>query len=87
MVQQNRLSIILMHRIHQTQHHKEENMTKKQSRLEKVRKKNIEVEQFPKVEEKIEESPKEEEIMVETIPKVEPVTKTYLVKDILIGRR
>lgn len=52
-------------------------MTKKQSRLEKIREQD----------EEIEESPKEEEIMVETIPKVEPVTKTYLVKDILIGRR
>ena len=62
-------------------------MTKKQTRLEKVREKNVEIEEFPKVEEKIEESPKEEEIMVETIPKVEPTTKFYLVKDILIGSR
>ena len=52
-------------------------MTKKQSRLEKVREKD----------EKIEESPEKEEILVENIPKVEPNTKTYLVKDILVGSR
>ena len=72
-------------------------MTKKQTRLEKVREKNVEIEEFPKVEEKIEESPTpnkrtpivlEEEKMVENIPKVEKyATKTYLVKDILVGSR
>ena len=88
-----------MHQIQQTQHrhHKEDNMTKKQTRLEKVREKNVEVEEFPKVEENIEESPisnkrtsivLEKETMVEDIPKVEKyATKTYLVKDILVGRR
>ena len=82
---------------HQNQHHKEENMTKKQTRLEKVREKNVEVEEFPKVEENIEESPisnkrtpivLEKETVVENIPKVEKyTTKTYLVKDVLVGRR
>ena len=76
---------------------REENMTKKQTRLEKIREKNVEIEEFPKVEENIEESPTpnkrtpivlEEEKMVENIPKVEKyATKTYLVKDILVGRR
>ena len=67
--------------------HKEDNLTKKQTRLEKIREKNVEVEEIPKKEEKTEESPKEEEILVKSIPKVEPNTKTYLVKDILVGSR
>ena len=72
-------------------------MTKKQSRLKKVREKNVEIEEFPKVEEKIEESPTpnkrtpivlEEETPVENIPKVEKyVTKTWLAKDVIVGRR
>ena len=62
-------------------------MTKKQIRLEKIREKNVEVEELPKIEEKIEDSPEKEEILVENIPKVEPNTKTYLVKDILVGSR
>ena len=72
-------------------------MTKKQSRLKKVREKNVEIEEFPKVEENIEESPTpnkrtsivlEEENTVENIPKVEKyVTKTWLAKDVIVGRR
>ena len=63
-------------------------MTKKQTRLEKIRKKNVEIEKIPKIEEKIEESPeKEETIVEETIKMVESNTKTYLVKDILVGSR
>ena len=72
-------------------------MTKKQSRLKKVREKNVEIEEFPKVEENIEESPTpnkrtsivlEEENTVENIPKVEKyVTKTWLAKDVTVGRR
>ena len=63
-------------------------MTKKQTRLEKVREKNVEVEEIPKKEEKTEESPEKEEIVVEETTKmVESNTKTYLVKDILVGSR
>ena len=63
-------------------------MTKKQTRLEKIREKNVEIEQFPKTEEKTEESPEKEETVVEETTKmVESNTKTYLVKDILVGSR
>ena len=73
-----------MHQIQQTQHrhHKEDNMTKKQTRLEKVREKNVEVEEFPKVEENMTENQTLLEKVREKNAKIEKSRRERMVKSI-----